>query len=151
MDNFRRDLLRELDFGRECKSLSKFEENFKEDPLVIIPKPYPELSSKRVMTMSRVSGTSVNRTAELEAAGHDLKDIAERGANIFIKMIFEHRCVQRRSIRLLCLLLIVMLFCVRRHNLASFVVLFEGSNFLLTLFIYITVSTMLIRTQACEN
>lgn len=103
VDGFRRDLLRELDFGRECASLETFNKNFKDDEMVVIPMPYPELSSKRVMTMDRIYGTAVSHADKLKEAGHDLKDIAERGANIFVKMV---------SVKLIWWICWVLLCCI---------------------------------------
>ena len=90
VDSFRRDLLRELDFGRESRSLERFRANFDDDPQVFFPRPYPELSDRRVMTMERIEGTSVKHTDALEAAGVDLQDVATRGANLFLRQVFEH-------------------------------------------------------------
>ena len=91
VEGFRRDLLRELDFGREGRSLERFRANFDDDPQVFFPRPFPELSSRRVMTMERIEGTSVKHTETLEQAGIDLQDVAHRGANLFLRQIFEHR------------------------------------------------------------
>ena len=91
VDGFRRDLLRELDFGRESRSLERFRANFEDDPQVLFPRPYPELSGRRVLTMERIEGTSVKHTEALNEAGIDLQDVAQRGVNLFLRQVFEHR------------------------------------------------------------
>lgn len=86
---FSRTLLSELNFSLEQSNLEKFAENFAQDPMVVIPRPYGELSTSRVLTMDRLEGTSLAAADRLVAAGHDLEDIANRGANIFLEMIFR--------------------------------------------------------------
>ena len=89
IDEFSRTLLAELDFSRERKSLEAFASNFEQDPLVVIPKPYPDLSTSRVLTMDRLDGISLAHADQIAENGHDVGDIANRGANIFLEMIFR--------------------------------------------------------------
>ena len=86
---FRRTLLRELDFTRELRNLQLFTENFGEDETVHIPEPYPELSSRRVMTMEWLDGISISDAGALRDSGVDLNEVARRGANMFLEMIFR--------------------------------------------------------------
>src|SRR3954453_2397662 len=51
-----RTLRRELDFGREERNLHQFAELFRDDPTVLIPKAYTELSTSRVLTMDMIDG-----------------------------------------------------------------------------------------------
>ena len=48
---FQRAMRRELDFGREERNIQQFAHDFRDDPTVHIPRTYPELSSRRVLTM----------------------------------------------------------------------------------------------------
>ena len=48
---FQRALRRELDFARELRNLQQFLHDFHGNPIVRFPKPYPELSTRRVLTM----------------------------------------------------------------------------------------------------
>lgn len=84
-----RSLRRELDFGREERNLSQFAARYADDLTVHIPKPFSELSTARVLTMEYVEGVAVQRPEQLAAAGHDLKEIARRGAHLYMQMIFE--------------------------------------------------------------
>jgi ubiquinone biosynthesis protein len=86
---FRRTLLRELDFTYERRNLEEFASNFADDPTVHIPSVYRELSSKRVVTMERLFGISGTDQAALEASGQDLKEFAQRGANMYLEMVFR--------------------------------------------------------------
>jgi predicted unusual protein kinase regulating ubiquinone biosynthesis (AarF/ABC1/UbiB family) len=46
----------ELDYINEAKNIALFQQMFRDDPEVVIPSVYPEYSSRRVLTMSRLEG-----------------------------------------------------------------------------------------------
>jgi ubiquinone biosynthesis protein len=85
-----RTLRRELDFGREERNLHQFAELFREDPTVSIPKAYTELSTSRVLTMDMIDGIPLSHPTLIEAAGVDREEVARRGANLYMQMIFAH-------------------------------------------------------------
>ncbi len=87
---FRRNLLRELDFCREERNLRHFARNFAKRPGITIPKSYPELSAGRVLTMERLKGTSLAEKEKLRALGVDTGKLARTGAEIYMEMIFDH-------------------------------------------------------------
>ncbi len=89
IDEFSRTLLAELDFTRERNNLERFAKNFANEPNVFIPKPYADLSTSRVLTMDRLDGICIANVEELVANGYDLGELAQRGANIFLEMIFR--------------------------------------------------------------
>jgi ubiquinone biosynthesis protein len=86
---FRRTLLRELDFTFERRSLEEFAGHFAEDLAVHFPRAYPALSTRRVLTMERLDGTLGSNAAALAASGADLNEFARRGANMYLQMIFR--------------------------------------------------------------
>ena len=86
---FRRTLLAELDFTREERNLIRFTNNFRDDPGVCFPKPHPERCSRRVLTMDELQGISVAKGPLLAEAGFDMTDVARRGANMFLQMVFR--------------------------------------------------------------
>ena len=88
---FRRQLLRELDFGREEQNLLQFQKNFEDDGTVRIPAAFPELSAKRILTMERLDGISVADTERIREEGLDSGELAKRGVNVFLEMIFRDR------------------------------------------------------------
>ena len=55
-------LLTELDYRQELAALERFQEYRKSEPAVISPKPYRELSTERLLTMSWVSGFPIEST-----------------------------------------------------------------------------------------
>lgn len=86
---FHRIILRELDFEFERRNIEEFRRNFSEDPMVHFPETWPELSSKRILTMERLDGISGSHPAALKESGVDLDEFARRGANMFLEMIFR--------------------------------------------------------------
>jgi ubiquinone biosynthesis protein len=87
---FQRVLRRELDFGREERNLQQFGHMFARDPTVRIPRCYTELSTSRVLTMEYLEGVKLSHTEKIEEAGFDEAEIARRGADLYLKMIFAH-------------------------------------------------------------
>lgn len=86
---FRRNLFKELDFSSEKRNLSQFSQNFAGDETVHFPLPYPELSGRRVLTMERLEGLSVADDEALQGGRIDRKEIARRGVNVYLEMIFR--------------------------------------------------------------
>ncbi len=86
----RRTLLRELDFVRERRNLERFKKAFRRDRSVLVPHAYGELSTARVLTMERIDGVALADGCRLREAKFDLDQVARRGADIFLEMIFTH-------------------------------------------------------------
>ena len=86
---FRRTLLRELDFTSERRNLQEFAEHFAQDDTVHFPRAYEEFSTRRVLTMERLEGILGTESAALAASGADLNEFARRGANMYLQMIFR--------------------------------------------------------------
>jgi ubiquinone biosynthesis protein len=89
--DFSRNLLRELDFRRELRSLNQFRENFKENEWVHIPYAYPEYSSQRVLTMEMLSGHSIKNKQWLHQENIDSQEFIKNSANMYLEMIFRDR------------------------------------------------------------
>lgn len=82
---FSKTIRQELDFTIEATRADRFRRNFKDDQEAYFPRVYWEYSSKKVMTMERISGIPIDELDALKAAGFDLKEIAERGVRVFFK------------------------------------------------------------------
>jgi ubiquinone biosynthesis protein len=87
---FQRTVRRELDFRREARNMQEFARQLDADPTVRIPKVYPEFSGRRVLTMEFLEGIKLTETARLLDAGIDLNEVARRGANLYLRMIFAN-------------------------------------------------------------
>lgn len=86
---FRETLMRELDFRREMRNLQQFRRNFADDRDVTFPKPYPELSTGRVLTLQLLTGTSVGDEEKLKHRHFDREGLARKGAGVFVQMMFR--------------------------------------------------------------
>ncbi|HEX7782498.1 MAG TPA: 2-polyprenylphenol 6-hydroxylase [Sphingobium sp.] len=83
--NLKRWTARELDLRREAASASELAEAMQAMPGYTIPAIDWDRTSGRVMTMAWVDGVKISDRAALVAAGHDLKAIAARLVNAFLR------------------------------------------------------------------
>ena len=86
---FRRTLLRELDFTMERRNLEEFAEHFAGDDTVHFPRAHPKFSTRRVLTMEWLDGILGTDSAGLGGSGADLNEFARRGVNMYLQMIFR--------------------------------------------------------------
>ncbi len=87
---FRRALLHELDLLTEAHHMARFQKNFADDPTLHIPTVYWEYTSAGMNVQEELQGIVGTRLDEVRAAGMDTSLLAERGANIVLKMILVH-------------------------------------------------------------
>jgi ubiquinone biosynthesis protein len=88
VDEFKRSILKEIDYENEAINLKRFGYNFKEDETVKVPILFTEYSSLKVITMELIVGTKVSDVTEAE--GFDLNLIAERGAVSYFKQVIDY-------------------------------------------------------------
>lgn len=86
---FSRMLRGELDFGRERRNLEQFRRNFADDATVHFPRPWPERSTRGVLTMERLDGVLISHAEALREVCEDIDAFARRGANMYLEMIFR--------------------------------------------------------------
>lgn len=86
---FRRILLREMDFTYERRNLEEFGRNFADDPTVCIPEVFGEFCSHQVVTMERLEGIRGTDIEVLRPSAAGLDEFARRGANMYLEMIFR--------------------------------------------------------------
>lgn len=86
---FQRALRRELDFTREARNIGQFARSLADQSSVHIPRVYPELSTSRVFTMEFIHGVKVADAQQLTAGVLDLAQVARRGAEVYLQMIFQ--------------------------------------------------------------
>lgn len=84
-------LERETNLDNEAECLVRMSANFKDDPDVIFPELYPELSCDRVMTMSFMEGSKISRAEELAKMGLEATDVATKLVKVFYKQLFFDR------------------------------------------------------------
>ncbi len=90
VEEFTRTLEKEIDYNLEAASMERFARHFFDDPNIYIPKVFRDTSSERVLTMELVDGIKVSEIDRLEEAGIDRKIITARGADFYLKQVFNH-------------------------------------------------------------
>lgn len=86
---FRRTLLRELDYHHERRNLEEFARKFAGHDGIRFPAVYPKLCSRRVLTMERFDGIPGTDLAATQASGVDLNEFARRAGTMYLDMIFR--------------------------------------------------------------
>jgi ubiquinone biosynthesis protein len=86
---FRKSLLRELDFTVERGNLERFAQAFERDEGVRIPEVHEAFSTLRVLTMERMEGVCGTEREALANSGEDLEAFARRGAGMYLNMVFR--------------------------------------------------------------
>lgn len=86
---FRRALLREMDFTYEKRNIEEFAGHFAKEPHIRIPAVHADLCSHQIITMEHLQGISGTDINALRASGEDLAEFARRGANMYLEMVFR--------------------------------------------------------------
>lgn len=85
-------LTRETDYENECRMISRYREAFK-DSVYLIPLVYPDYSTKKIITMERLEGRSLNEWTEKSILGERQK-LAHQLMILYLEEFFEHGLVQ---------------------------------------------------------
>lgn len=80
----------ELDLRREARVGLRFAFDFRDDPVVCVPRVVWPLTSRRVLTSEYVQGWPLSRLPEAVAAGVDARRLAEHGARVFMLQVLVH-------------------------------------------------------------
>jgi len=86
---FGQTLRAETNYIREGHNADRFQANFAGDDTVHIPLVCWDRTTKRVLTLERISGVKIDDLAGLDRAGVDRPAIALLGARMVLKMIFK--------------------------------------------------------------
>jgi len=86
---FRRNIMREMNFTREGRTVDRFAANFADSSTVYTPKVFWDYTGDIVLTMEYVPGIKISELDKLKAQGYDLKEIARRGADSFLKQVLD--------------------------------------------------------------
>jgi ubiquinone biosynthesis protein len=90
VQEFRKSILRELDFRRELHNMEAFRAQFEGDTTLHIPRTYAHLSGRRVLTMEFLRGVKATDLEAVRAQGVEPQVVAREGARIFVNMILEN-------------------------------------------------------------
>jgi predicted unusual protein kinase regulating ubiquinone biosynthesis (AarF/ABC1/UbiB family) len=86
---FSRILYEEIDYLAEGRNAETFAENFKDMPGVQIPGVVWSLTTRRALTLEDVYAIKITDYDQIQAAGVELDDVADRVFDIYLYQIFE--------------------------------------------------------------
>jgi ubiquinone biosynthesis protein len=89
VEEFRRSLLRELDYRREAANLKQLAANLGEFPSIVVPLPVEDYTSGRVLTMDYVRGRKVTAISALRRIEIDGGRLAEELFRAYLKQILD--------------------------------------------------------------
>lgn len=87
---FAQTLRAELNYLQEGRNAERFAEDFADDPQVHIPRIIWERTTSRVLTLERIRGIKAGDQAAIDRSGIDRRELAQRGTQVILRMIFEH-------------------------------------------------------------
>jgi len=79
----------ELDLLREAANCTQLRRNFADGELLYVPEVFWDYTRENVMVQERIYGIPVDQVDELVAAGVDMKQLGERGVEIFFTQVFR--------------------------------------------------------------
>jgi ubiquinone biosynthesis protein len=89
VDDFARQIVKELDFTRDARNADRMRRNFRNVPGIRFPVVYWEYSSEYMMVMEFVEGVRIDDREAMVTMGLDPHEIGIRGFHSYLKMIFE--------------------------------------------------------------
>lgn len=87
---FRRTLLRELDFGRESQNLSRIGRIVDDYPHLFVPAPVPDFCGTKVLTMDYVTGTLIGDVSQVALLDRDREALADELLRAYLDQILVH-------------------------------------------------------------
>lgn len=86
VDEFENSILKEIDYNQEAINIIRFDNNFKENEAIYVPKVYKKYSTEKVLTMELIEGKKVSDVIKSNE-GYDKPLIAKREINSFFKQV----------------------------------------------------------------
>jgi predicted unusual protein kinase regulating ubiquinone biosynthesis (AarF/ABC1/UbiB family) len=87
LSEFRKSLLRELDYRDEAGHLVEFAENLRDFDLIIIPRPVEDFTSSRVLTMDYIHGKKITALHPIRRLEINGKQLAEQFFRAYLQQI----------------------------------------------------------------
>ncbi len=82
-------LYQEIDYIQEALNADRFRYNFRDHPRILVPKIYPNYTTKRVLTMDYMPGIKISDRQSLEACGINLKEVNQLGICCYLKQLLQ--------------------------------------------------------------
>ncbi|MBV9284800.1 MAG: AarF/ABC1/UbiB kinase family protein [Acidimicrobiia bacterium] len=89
VDQFRRSLMRELDYRREAQNLLTLRENLASFDRIVVPEPIVDLSRATVLTMEFVDGRKINSLGPLAMTDVDGPVLADQLFGAYLKQVLQ--------------------------------------------------------------
>ncbi len=90
LEEFRTSLVEELDYRREADNLSTIKEMLNEYKHIVVPQPYPDLTTSRVLTMEYVEGKRVTDLGPLGQVELDGAPLADELFKAYLEQVLVH-------------------------------------------------------------
>jgi len=87
--DYEKTILDELDLQREAANAAQLRRNWEGSDLLFVPEIFWDYTRKNVLVMERITGTPVGDVAALKAQGISMKQLGERGVEIFFTQVFR--------------------------------------------------------------
>ncbi|OFW57171.1 MAG: hypothetical protein A2133_09090 [Actinobacteria bacterium RBG_16_64_13] len=89
VEEFSRSIGRELDYGLEARNAMRFAANFVDDEAVWIPQVHERYCSRRVLTMERLDGPTLNHSEIQDLPMEERRDLAQLISTCWFKQMFR--------------------------------------------------------------
>ncbi|MEX2482498.1 MAG: ubiquinone biosynthesis regulatory protein kinase UbiB [Gammaproteobacteria bacterium] len=86
---FEKTILDELDMMREAANASQLRRNFADEEIMYVPEVFWDYTRQNVLVLERISGIGIADVEGLIRAGVDIKQLAERGVEVFFTQVFR--------------------------------------------------------------
>ena len=90
LEQFRKSLLRELDYRQEASNLSTFREQLRNFERIVVPAPIADYCTSRVLTMEYVPGVKITEMSPLARMEFDGAALAEELFRAYLDQILVH-------------------------------------------------------------
>jgi predicted unusual protein kinase regulating ubiquinone biosynthesis (AarF/ABC1/UbiB family) len=87
LDEFRKSLMRELDYRREAQNLMTIGRNLAEFKRIVVPQPIDDYTTSRVLTMDYVDGVKITKLSKIAMLEFPGKELADELFRAYLKQI----------------------------------------------------------------
>jgi len=87
LEEFRRSLLRELDYRQEAQNLTLLRRNLSDFDRIVVPAPIDDYTTSRVLTMEYISGTKITSLSQVARLELDGEGLAEQLFRAYLKQV----------------------------------------------------------------
>lgn len=90
VSDYRMTILDELDLQREAANTATIRRNFADSEICYVPEIYWDYTRRNVMVEERIYGVPISRVDIFESKQVNMRELAERGVEIFFTQVFDH-------------------------------------------------------------